>query len=41
MIFVPHIPYIEQYLTNMLEGFFRVQRYVLTEMEKIKVTEEQ
>ena len=41
MIFVPYIPYIEQYLTNMLEGFFRVQRYVLTEMEKIKVTEEQ
>ena len=41
MIFVLHIPYIEQYLTNMLEGFFRVQRYVLTEMEKIKVTEEQ
>lgn len=41
LIFVPHIPYIEQYLTNMLEGFFRVQRYVLTEMEKIKVAEEQ
>ncbi len=41
MLFVPEIPYIEQYLTNTLEGFFRTQRYVLTEIEKNKVAEEQ
>ena len=41
MLFVPEILYIDQYLTNTLEGFFRAQRYVLTEMEKIKVAEEQ
>ena len=41
ILFVPQIPEIDQYLVCVLNDFFKVQRYVLTELEKCKVREEQ
>lgn len=40
-LFIPEIPKIEEYLVSLLEGFFRVQRFVHIELEKYKVAEEQ
>ena len=40
-LFIPQIPYIDQYLVSVLNDFFRVQRFVVTELEKCKVREEQ
>ena len=40
-LFIPEIPKIEEYLTSLLDGFFRVQRFVHIELEKYKVAEEQ
>lgn len=41
VLFIPQIPEIDQYLLSVLNDFFKVQRYVLTELEKYKVREEQ
>ena len=41
MLFVRQIPDLKAYLRSTLEDFFRVQRMIMTEMEKMKVTEEQ
>lgn len=38
-LFIPEIPKIEEYLTSLLDGFFRVQRFVHIELEKYKVAE--
>ena len=38
-LFIPQIPNIEDYMKSILNGFFRVQRYVHTELERIKVAE--
>lgn len=40
-LFIPEIPKIEEYLASLLDGFFRVQRFVHIELEKYKVAEEQ
>ncbi|MBO4719773.1 MAG: hypothetical protein J5658_07870 [Prevotella sp.] len=40
-LFIPQIPYIDQYLMSVLNDFFKVQRFVMTELEKCKVREEQ
>ena len=40
-LFIPQIPYIDQYLVSVLNDFFKVQRFVVTELEKCKVREEQ
>lgn len=39
-LFVPQIPEIENYLRSLLNGFFRVQRFVFTELERLKVADE-
>jgi hypothetical protein len=39
-LFVPQIPDIENYLRALLNGFFRVQRLVFTELERLKVADE-
>ena len=41
ILFIPQIPEIDQYLASVLNDFFKVQRYVVTELEKCKVREEQ
>lgn len=41
ILFIPQIPEIGQYLVNVLNDFFNVQRFVLTELEKCKVLEKQ
>lgn len=41
ILFIPQIPEIDQYLVSVLNDFFKVQRYVVTELEKCKVREEQ
>ena len=41
MLFVRQIPDLKAYLKSTLEDFFMVQRMIMTEMEKMKVTEEQ
>ena len=41
MLFVQQIPNLEGYLASVLDGFFKVQRNVMTEIEKMKVAEEQ
>lgn len=41
ILFIPQIPEIDQYLICVLNDFFKVQRYVVTELEKCKVREEQ
>ena len=41
ILFIPQIPEIDQYLVSVLSDFFKVQRYVMTELEKCKVREEQ
>lgn len=40
LLFIPQIPNIENYLQAMLADFFRVHRYIATELEKIKGVEE-
>lgn len=40
-LFIPEIPNIEEYLVSLLDGFFRVQRFVHIELEKYKLAEEQ
>ena len=37
ILFVPQIPDIDHYLISVLSDFFKVQRFVLTELEKCKV----
>ena len=39
ILFISQIPEIDQYLVSVLNEFFKVQRYVVTELEKCKVTE--
>ena len=39
-LFIPQIPYIDQYLVSVLNDFFKVQRFVMTELEKCNVREE-
>lgn len=41
ILFIPQIPEIDQYLVSVLNEFFKVQRYVVTELEKCKVSEKQ
>ena len=41
ILFIPQIPEIDQYLVSVLNDFFKVQRFVVTELEKCKVREEQ
>lgn len=41
MLFVRQIPDLKGYLISTLNDFFKVQRSVMTEIEKCKVTEEQ
>lgn len=41
ILFIPQIPEIDQYLLSVLNDFFKVQRYVMTELEKCKVREKQ
>lgn len=41
MLFIPEIPELKGYLEGTLIDFFRTQRELITEMEKIKVREEQ
>ena len=38
MLFIKEIPELDKYLTGVLNDFFKVQRFVLTELEKCKVT---
>lgn len=40
VLFIPQIPDIDQYLMSVLNDFFKVQRFVLAELEKCKVREE-
>ena len=40
-LFIPQIPYIDQYLVSVLNDFFKVQRFVVTELERCKVKEGQ
>lgn len=39
ILFIPQIPEIDQYLICVLNDFFKVQRYMVTELEKCKVRE--
>jgi hypothetical protein len=39
LLFIPEIPDIDHYLISVLGDFFKVQRLVLSELEKCKVTE--
>ncbi len=39
MLFIPEIPKIDIYLKSVLEDFFKVERFVLTELEKCNVAE--
>lgn len=39
LLFIKQIPELDKYLLSVLSDFFRVQRFVLTELEKCKVTE--
>jgi len=39
ILFIPEIPDIDHYLISVLGDFFKVQRLVLSELEKCKVTE--
>ena len=39
ILFIPEIPDIDHYLISVLGEFFKVQRLVLSELEKCKVTE--
>lgn len=41
ILFISQIPEIDQYLISVLYDFFKVQRYVVTELEKCKVRENQ
>ena len=41
VLFIPQIPNIDGYLVSVLNEFFRTQRLVVTEIEKMKVKEEQ
>ena len=41
ILFIPQIPEIDQYLICVLNDFFKVQRYMVTELEKCKVREKQ
>ena len=41
ILFIPQIPEIELYLVSVLDEFFKTQRLVVTEIEKMKVKEEQ
>lgn len=41
ILFISQIPEIDQYLISVLNDFFKVQRYVVTELEKCKVREKQ
>ena len=41
MLFIQQIPNLEGYLASVLDVFFKVQRTVITEIERMKVTEEQ
>ena len=41
VLFIRQIPDLKGYLTSVLDDFFKVQRAVLTEIEKCKVREEQ
>ena len=41
ILFIPQIPDIGHYLISVLNGFFKAQRFVMTELEKCKVKEEQ
>ncbi|MBO7538807.1 MAG: hypothetical protein J6T44_05955 [Prevotella sp.] len=41
ILFISQIPEIDQYLICVLNDFFKVQRYVVTELEKCKVREKQ
>lgn len=41
ILFIPQIPEIDQYLICVLYDFFKVQRYMVTELEKCKVRENQ
>ena len=40
VLFIPQIPDIDHYLISVLNDFFKVQRFVLAELEKCKVREE-
>ena len=40
ILFIPQIPEIESYLVSVLDDFFKTQRLVVTEIERIKVKEE-
>ena len=39
ILFIKEIPELDKYLIGTLDDFFKVQRFVLTELEKCKVTE--
>ena len=41
ILFIRQIPNIEGYLIHVLDDFFQVERTVLTEIERVKVAEEQ
>lgn len=41
ILFIPQIPDIDHYLISVLNDFFKAQRFVMTELEKCKVKEEQ
>lgn len=41
ILFIPQIPDIDHYLISVLGDFFKAQRFVLAELEKCKVKEEQ
>lgn len=40
ILFIPQIPEIDHYLISVLNDFFKAQRFVLAELEKCKVREE-
>lgn len=39
ILFVKEIPNLDQYLISVLNDFFKVKRFVLTELDKCKVEE--
>lgn len=41
LLFIKQIPEPDEYLKSTLNDFFKVQRFVLAELEKFKVTEKQ
>lgn len=41
ILFIPQIPDIDHYLISVLNDFFKAQRFVMRELEKCKVKEEQ